>query len=431
MKKEKLYVFPSLRATMGDWWYYVTTMTFQEVATRVLPVDEIHERKELTTWIQRTITSKRRQQIARYLLTQPQRFFNGIVVGIYGGEPEWFPVIVGENPALTSIDLDERAKTSMGLLKLAGDEEIFAIDGQHRVEGIKESLKKRPELGTEEQCIIFVAHKKTDAGRERTRRLFSTLNKYAIPVSQGELVALSEDDAFAIVVRKLIDTYSPLNKDFVPLTGTTNIPNREKYKSCVTTVLGLYTIVKTIACPKTAAGGRESNLLKIGPPDSEKIRSIYEQQRAFWESLRRYIPEIKEVTNSNPKEQLASKYRNDSGGHILFRPFGQKAFVNAVRILMDRNVSMEGAIKALSKVPLYLDQRPWTGVLWNPTAKKVIWGNDLLAQNLFLHMVGELPPPKSKSAPYNLIEAYRKAVDDPSADIKDIPMFPMKKRANA
>lgn len=418
-------VFPSIRAKMGDWWYYVTTMSLSDVATRVLPVDKIHEKKELKTWIQRTLEPTRLKQIAQYLLTQEQHFFNGIVVGIYGGEPEWFPVAIGESPTLELKEVDERTQTSIGLLKLGGNEEIFAIDGQHRVEGIKEALRQNPGIGDEDQCIIFVAHKKTDAGRERTRRLFSTLNKYAVRVSPGELVALSEDDTFAIVVRRLIDHFKPLNADFVPLTATTNIP--DKCKACVTTVLGLYSLVEVIALPKTPEGGKERKQLKIGPPHEKVVRAIYEQHCSFWESLRKYIPEIRKVTNSNPSEELASEYRNEDGGHVLFRPFGQKAFANAVRIMMDRDIDMDRAIKSLSKVPLYLDQIPWAGVLWNPTAKKVVWGNDTLAQNLFLHMVGQEIPRRSKRVPYDLEDAYRNALDDPEASIEEVPVIPIKK----
>lgn len=63
-------------------------------------------------------------------------------------------------------------------------------------------------LGGEKQTVIFfVAHLETDEGRERTRRLFATLNTYARPISDRETVVISEDDAFAIATRRLIDEY--------------------------------------------------------------------------------------------------------------------------------------------------------------------------------------------------------------------------------
>jgi len=422
MNEMKGILLPSLRARMGDWWYYITTMTFQEVASRVVPVDQIHEKQELKTWIQRTIKPIRLKQIATYLTTHEQRFFNGIVVGIYGGEPEWFEVEIGENPALTEIKIDEKTENSIGLLKLNGTEELFAIDGQHRVEGIKKALKQDPELKNEQQCIIFVGHKKTNEGRERTRRLFSTLNKYAVRVSPGELVALSEDDTFAVVVRKLIDNYPPLNKDFVPITPTTNIPKPDR--TCITTVLGLYSIVQTLACPKTQEGSQRCAELKTGPPNQIEIENIFTQQIEFWELLRKFVPEVEKVTNAEPNTKLAKEYRNDDGGHVLFRPFGQKAFVNAARILIDRGMEMEIAVSNLSRVPMKLNETPWAGILWNPTAKKVIWGNDTLAQNLFLYMIRQNLPPKSRKENYNLEKAYQKALDNPNAKISEIPRIP-------
>ena len=74
----------------------------------------------------------------------------------------------------------------MGILKLSGKEKLFAIEGQHRVEGIKrlaeqigdEEFGKMPD----ELCVIFVAHKRSPAGMRRTQRLFSTLNRHTKPV---------------------------------------------------------------------------------------------------------------------------------------------------------------------------------------------------------------------------------------------------------
>ena len=66
--------------------------------------------------------------------------------------------------------------------------------------GIKEALKENPELGDDELAVIFIAHHTDSAGKERSRRLFTTLNKNAKPVSKGEIIALDEDDAMAITL---------------------------------------------------------------------------------------------------------------------------------------------------------------------------------------------------------------------------------------
>ena len=188
-------LLPAIRAKMGDRWYYAATMTFGEVAACVQQVDKIHEKAELKTWIQRQLRPDRTQQIADYLRLQKERFFNALVLGIYEGDPVWSSVAIQENVKIKGHTLGERETNAFGFVQLSGEECIFAIDGQHRVEGIRAALLSDPKLTDEEQTVIFIAHKTTIKGRERTRRLFSTLNGYARPVPLSELIALSEDDA--------------------------------------------------------------------------------------------------------------------------------------------------------------------------------------------------------------------------------------------
>ena len=59
----------------------------------------------------------------------------------------------------TNVELGERAATAFGLIKLSGKEQIFAIDGQHRVEGIKAALEHEDsaELAKEDGCSRIAA----------------------------------------------------------------------------------------------------------------------------------------------------------------------------------------------------------------------------------------------------------------------------------
>lgn len=392
---------------MGDWWYYITTMTMGQISQAVRPVNEIHEKAELKTWIQREIQEDRKQQIAAYLTDQPQRFFNALVVGVYGGEPVWFPVTVGDSPNLKDIKVGDREKTAFGLLHLSGKEEIFAIDGQHRVEGIKAALTATPSLGPEELCVIFVAHHTTPAGRERTRRLFSTLNKYAKPVSKAELIALSEDDAFAIVTRRFIDDYPGLGADFVPFTKSANLPTGDVVS--LTTVVALYDIVKEIAFP---SGSRDRKKAEIGPPKTEQIDAIYKQAAYFWDAVKANVPEIRKVCASKPSENLVSRYRTADGGHALFRPAGMQAFVKATRILVDRGIALPTAVKKLSGAPLQLADAPWADVLWKSSTRTMLVKYGKLATNLFLHCARAKPV-----GGFDLVGTYRKVIENPKAKL--------------
>jgi DNA sulfur modification protein DndB len=416
MTSGKAITLLAIRANMGTWVYYVTTMTLHDIRERIKKTDEIHKSEKLRDMIQRALTA-RTKEITEYLVRQPQRFFNAIVVGIYGGEPEWYQIKIEDNPKPSALNPTDQARKSIGLLKLTGKEKIFAIDGQHRVQAIKDALQRESLLGNEELCVIFVGHKTDDIGREQTRRLFTTLNKHAKAVLPGEIVALDEDDVFAIVTRKLVDEYEPLSGDRVLFAKTAPIPPKER--KCITTILTLFNITEVISAPK--ADKLEYRRLKNIRPHDEKILEIYEQQCALWDALRAYVPSIKEVTDSDPKRGVAGKYRTPQGGLVLFRPAGQRAFAQAVRVMMDRGMSIRVAVGALSKKGQHLSAKPWLNVLWDQVGKRMVKSvNYQLAQNLFLRLAGQETNPLS----YDLLGQYKKALGDEEADVeKDLQTF--------
>ena len=206
MKDSKELIIPALRAHMGDWIYYVTFLRMDQIADQIHIAQEIHSSNMLKDMIQRQITN-RAGQIAEYLLKQPQRFFNALIVGVYGGSPDWYELAIGTNPHFDAPVLPPELDGVLGVLRLDGTQTFFAIDGQHRVEGIKQALEKNENLKTDEVSVIFVAHQNEPNGMERTRRLFTTLNRYAKPVKKSEIIALDEDDIIAIVTRQLVEKY--------------------------------------------------------------------------------------------------------------------------------------------------------------------------------------------------------------------------------
>src|SRR5262249_32961766 len=150
----------------------------------------------------------RAKQIAGYLTSTKERFFNSLVLATYGGSPEWLEI--GDFKSATRPEIlkqvSESAMDTIGFLRLMGTEKIFAVDGQHRLAGIKKWLESDQDKHSETVSVLLVGHKKTAAGLERTRRLFTTLNKTAVPVRKSDIIALDEDDAMAIIARRLVET---------------------------------------------------------------------------------------------------------------------------------------------------------------------------------------------------------------------------------
>jgi DNA sulfur modification protein DndB len=107
----------------------------------------------------------------RYLLKEKQRFYSAIVVAVYGGEPEFSPVYVEEYDLIDS---------GFGDLRFDGSQMYYgyyALDGQRRLKSIQEAIRLNAGIAKEEIVVIIVKHEETKAGIERTRRLFSTLNR--------------------------------------------------------------------------------------------------------------------------------------------------------------------------------------------------------------------------------------------------------------
>ncbi len=356
---------PALRAHMGDWIYYVTFLKMHDVAERVEVAQNIHTSKALNELIQRELQKRHSNKIRDYLLTKPQRFFNTLVIGVYGGAPKWFELDIRDNNLFNQSDLPQYVDGALGILYLDGSEDLFAIDGQHRVTGILKAIQKNKDLGDEEVSAIFVSHSNSVEGLERTRRLFTSLNRHAKAVSKMELIALDEDDVVAIIIRELLEKYKLFSSNKISLSKGKNIPSKDK--SSLTTIVALYDVFDVFLKP--TQGWKDYK--KIRPSDAD-IESFYSKAVSLWDSLIEEFKPLKEMRNSDGTERIVAKYRNENGGHLLFRPIGLLLVVKVIRKLIDIGLSLSDAVQRLSNVPMFLNQQPWSGLLWDSINRRMI-----------------------------------------------------------
>ena len=62
---------PAIRAKIGNWVYYISTITFEQVSNHVEEInDQLHKSEGLKDLIQRSIT-KNYLSIKEYILNQP------------------------------------------------------------------------------------------------------------------------------------------------------------------------------------------------------------------------------------------------------------------------------------------------------------------------------------------------------------------------
>lgn len=382
--KLKSLPLPSLRAMMGDWIYYISFMKMGDIAKRVMYAQEIHKSESLNNLLQRKI-DERRTDIAKYLQEQEQRFFNTIIIGVHGGAPNWYELGISKNEFFDPNNYSKEIKNiegGIGVLILRGDEKLFAIDGQHRVAGIRAAVKQKEALKDDEVSVIFVSAKRDEKSRARTRRLFSTLNRYAKPVSTRDIIALDEDDVIAIITRRMLDDYKLFRGGRINTTAKTKgIPKNDH--ECITTIVALYDSLNIYLCDKKAKEWNE--FLKIRP-NEEVIDQYYEKAITYWNKIKNYFEDIKLVSKN---EKAVLELRHENGGHLIFRPIGLTILSEVVKLLKD-DITLNTALRRIAKASLELSEKPWKGLLWESLKKRMITRkeNQKVAIQLIYYMSG-------------------------------------------
>lgn len=406
-------VLPALRGVFGDWVYYSCLVPMSEVAQRVNFADEIQRSKRLSKLMQRELKRTRASEIREYLLGEKERFFNSLVIAIYGGRPNWFQIgirFLDMHDVRNATSLQEgiarlspEAGESLGLLRLNGREKMFAIDGQHRLAGIKEAVRADGEVGQEALSVLVVAHKPTQSGLERTRRLFTTLNKTAVPVSKSEIIALDENDAAAIIVRELVEKHRWFRGKRVSFVATSNIPPSDPFS--LTTIGNLYDVVRVLVLRNVPRSER-TKYLRRRPGDGE-LERLHGDVLGFFDKLSRRMPELRRYFRSERVRPIVRRYRNSGGGSLVFRPIGLLTFAE-VAVELSKEMSLAAAIKKVGTLPRRLHAPPIRDVLWEPRSKTVLPKNRALLRSLFLILLG-----KGSSRSRKVIERYRQLTGRP------------------
>lgn len=401
---------PAIRSKIGIWFYYVSSLSFEQVAKFVRPIDdELHHSDLLSGMIQRSITSNYKS-IANYIETQEERFFNSLILAVYDGQPKW-------NEIRTQ-DENGEDNYNLGIITLTDDVKIFPVDGQHRVAGIKKAIEDNPDMKAERVPVIFIGHSTDNVGMQRTRRMFSTLNRYAKPVSLRDIIALDEDDVVAIASRNLIDNTDLFVKDRIWDSKNKSIPDSNKM--ALTSIITYYECNKELLwlhIKDTRVVGLDENLIrgkaKINEyirhrPSDEMISAFTQECKSFWEAIVNKYPEIKEENTT------VGTYRDDNGGLLFFRPIALYPFAKAsVRIKENDNKSYAQIIESIPEKLLWIQNRLWRKIVWDDVAKKMVMGNVTQIELMLLYiMAPKLLNAKEKQKMINNLKSIWDETDD-------------------
>ena len=373
---------PCLRGVIGNWTYFSSVMKIKDVVNRIITVSESDElyTKNINEILQREISTKRVGQLKDYLNNNYEHFFSSIIVAIYQGNPVWSDFDIESQFRIDNnlLDTDDIGfiENKIGILSLSGSETIFALDGQHRIKGIREAYKKNKSIGEEEVALIFVVH--NHENKERTRRLFTVLNKYAQKPKEAELIILDEDDVAAIITRRLVDNHEILKMNHaVSDTNGANIPSTDMHS--FTTLVMVNRINKLLLA--------KYKIDYTKRPTEVDINRFYQICLDFWNYFFNLFPQIRQFIEGG--ESLFANgdiynRNNETGGSLLLRPVGQKLFAQIYCAFRDKG-QLDELTSKIPSLDFNLNGSYCKYVTWN---NKMLPKSETLQRRVFFYALG-------------------------------------------
>lgn len=374
---------PCLRGVIGDWTFFSSVMKVKDIVNRVITVSQSEElySKKINEILQREIDEKRVDKIRDYLIGNNEHFFSSIIVAIYRGNPIWSDFDIESHFKIENKEMDPESSSfiqnKLGVLSLSGEEIIFALDGQHRVRGFQEAYKLDKAIGDEEIPLIFVVH--NQLAKERTRRLFTVLNKYAQKPKEAELIILDEDDTAAVITRRLVEKHRIIKlPNAIANSNTANILASDN--------ISFTTLVTINRINKAILEWRKLDYTKR--PDEEVIQECSDECFDFWDYLFNTFPQVERTIRGerviNDDEVLFNR-NSKTGGNLILRPVGQQIFAALYISFQGRK---DGLNELSRKIPLldfnlsgeYCNHIIWHGKMDNKASS--------LQKNLFLYVLG-------------------------------------------
>ena len=376
------HVFPAIRGKMGSTEYYQASVPARDLARITKIARELEEWTDRSVFerFQRDIAIKRiRSEIVPYLVRCADRFFGAFIVVIY--EPDIFefhPVTVRGTPPGRPYRL---ASNKLGMLIVDGGS-LVALDGQHRLVSFREVISDgsrytgphRDDVPNDELCVVFIKHESF----EKTRRIFSKVNRHAKPTTAHENIITSEDDGYSIVTRWLVETNPPLDlpgprppfamrdgdgEPIIDLTKSQLRKNSPKF----TTLPHLYESVRSILRANGIRNFDEKHRVNR-PPDDELVEA-YKHAALWWWLFLSHLSGYRRAMND--LTTIPQRRETSSPDGLLFRPNAQVALVDGCARACERGVSLTQALRCLQEINWTPRASPLTGIIVSATGSKM------------------------------------------------------------
>jgi hypothetical protein len=388
---------------------------------------------------QRPVNWERQKELARYLVAEPLHQFPPLLLVItstWAEDPNDEVWVDGR--ATKSTFSYKRLGELDSLVELSLDRSefmIYALDGQHRVVGIRGALEiidtgllqpkdrrgkpkgqpiQRDEWLNDERGLAEVNRVPSETigihlvpgviqgetmedARRRISSVFVHVNQSANPLTEGQVIVIDQNDPFALVAQRLSTNHALLK-------NRTDFEKAQlaKKSEMVTTLSSIHKSAR--AYLKEFPGYESWKPAKKGKsvaqkrPESE-VSAATNRLGAIWSKVAG-LPCFLRLSDVIPPS--VSEMRNCGEGnqaHLLYRPVGQNALFGAVADLERAGVALDAIFAALARCDLAGGFRiddfawPWCGVIYDPAGDRVKSSGEDLTRRLIVHLV--LPSPNS------------------------------------
>lgn len=398
-------LYPGMQAHIGRWSFYIVKMTMREVAEGVKFASDVYDNSTLDEALQRVLDESRvKRDIVSYLQRQRDRFFNSIVIAALGGEPKWYPVNIEDDPRFVVFRDDRRLNETFGILSFDGSQNYYALDGQHRLAAIKALVDPKndahrdapPEFEKEEISVLIVvpdAAEDENEFRQRYRRLFGNLNRYAKPMDQVTNIIMDEDDVFAIITRRLISDHefftaagSQYESHRVKTSKGKSLSKQEPYFTSLETLYQMNIALLNSRKRRNDGWGDDGEELRRFMrfrPSDEDIDGLYRELASYWDGLLDALPVLRDEPVLRRNHAVVDE--PDSGEEqdlLVFWPIGQELLADIARDLLDMEVEdpnspkkdeIAEALRPLGTVDWHLGRPPWKHLIVVPDSAGKGW----------------------------------------------------------
>ena len=214
----------------------------------------------------------------------------------------------------------------------------------------------------------------------------------------------------AIVTRHLIEEHEYFKENRIRFVQVNNLPpgNQSEF----TTIGNIYDVL-TVAFSKIKSQKKKYDLKFIRPSD-EELEDYKIWTDDFFRSLSKNFPPLIEYFEGNNDAEVLAKYRNPSGGHILFRPVGLLLIAELIGELIKQKVQLKDALQKVGLLPTDLSESPYVNVIWSPSLGRMESraSERGLCRRLLLYMLGY------EKSPRDLRIKYAKQLDLEPDDCK-------------